>query len=414
METSETTVKRGIVHLRLLNFRSIAAADIALAPLTIFVGPNASGKSNIIRGLRFLRDALTIQLNTALDQEGGIYSVRRRTFQQREMRHARPADLPNLGVSARLIETTGDRVREAEYGFELSSPGRSSYKVNRERCVVRTHNGSKNHRTNQFDRHGNKTQTDLPTLPRLSSDRLLLPLLTSIESFAWVYDALSEVQTHAMSPNVLREPQKPGSSQRLEADGRNLASVIKQIRKSDPLRYERILELLNVAIPGHPRVNEKRQGDKLGLSFIQESGKLGRLTFDAFEMSDGTLRLLAILAAIFQQPSPLIIAIEEPEATIHPGAMGVLLDIFKARRDQSQVLITTHSPDILEDKDLSPDFIRLVDWQDGVTTIAPVGQAARESVEEGLMLAGELLRSNALRPDHLPSFSPSVELFPEW
>jgi hypothetical protein len=93
----------------------------------------------------------------------------------------------------------------------------------------------------------------------------------------------------------------------------------------------------------------------------------------------------------------------------------VLLDMFKTNQDRAQILITTHSPDILDDKDLSPSAIRLVNWQNGVSTISEVGRAATESVKEGLMSAGELLRANALRPERQPiQPETAIDLFPEW
>jgi predicted ATPase len=118
-------------------------------------------------------------------------------------------------------------------------------------------------------------------------------------------------------------------------------------------------------------------------------------------MSDGTLRALGLLAAVFQRPSPALLAIEEPEATIHPGALGAVLDLLKGATKRMQVVITTHSPEILDQKWIRDGQIRVVDWSEGATRVAALSEASRRAIQEHLMGAGELLRSNALDPQPL-------------
>ena len=65
-------------------------------------------------------------------------------------------------------------------------------------------------------------------------------------------------------------------------------------------------------------------------------------------MSDGTLRAIALITAIFQIPKPPVVVIEEPELTMHPGALGAILDLLQLASERMQVVVTTHSPDILD------------------------------------------------------------------
>ena len=115
-------------------------------------------------------------------------------------------------------------------------------------------------------------------------------------------------------------------------------------------------------------------------------------------MSDGTLRAIGLLAAVFQRPTPSLVAIEEPEATIHPGALGSILDLLRHASKSMQVVITTHSPELLDAKWITDRHLRIVEWADGATRIRPVSDATREAIQSHLMGAGELLRSNALEP----------------
>ena len=118
-------------------------------------------------------------------------------------------------------------------------------------------------------------------------------------------------------------------------------------------------------------------------------------------MSDGTLRVLTLLIAVSQQPPPSLIVIEESEVTIHihPGALDALLDALRIAGPSMQVVMTTHSPDILDAKWIEDQHIRIASWVAGISQIRPVSPAVRETLREHLMGAGELLRANALWPD---------------
>jgi len=105
--------------------------------------------------------------------------------------------------------------------------------------------------------------------------------------------------------------------------------------------------------------------------------------------------------AVFQKPSPSILVIEEPEATIHPGALGAVLDLIRKAAKTMQVVVTTHSPELLDAKWITDANLRIVSWQEGASHLLPPSEATREAMRQHLMGAGELLRSNALHPDEL-------------
>ena len=115
-------------------------------------------------------------------------------------------------------------------------------------------------------------------------------------------------------------------------------------------------------------------------------------------MSDGTLRVLGLLTAVYQRPAPSLLVIEEPEATMHPGALGAILDVVRHAGRTTQVVVTTHSPDVLDADWIRAGHLRIATWDRGVTRISRISRAARNALAEHLMGAGELLRSNALTP----------------
>lgn len=92
-------------------------------------------------------------------------------------------------------------------------------------------------------------------------------------------------------------------------------------------------------MPGTVDVRPKRHGNKLTLEFKQERAGAEPVKFEAFRMSDGTLRVLGLITAVFQRPTPSLVVIEEPEASIHPGALGSILDLLRLARESMQVVV---------------------------------------------------------------------------
>ena len=117
----------------------------------------------------------------------------------------------------------------------------------------------------------------------------------------------------------------------------------------------------------------------------------------AAQESDGTLRLAGILTALFQQPSPTLLGFEEPELAIHPGALPVLYDFLAEGSVRSQILLTTHSPDLLDL--LALDDVRVVERQRGATTVARVEPRQRDLVKKRLLSSSEILHAEGLQPE---------------
>ena len=93
--------------------------------------------------------------------------------------------------------------------------------------------------------------------------------------------------------------------------------------------------------------------------------------------------------------------------TIHPGALGAVLDLLRHASRNMQVVITTHSPELLDAKWIGERHLRVVVWRDGASRALRPSEASRQALREHLMGAGELLRANALEPEEL--FDPDME-----
>ncbi|HYX23406.1 MAG TPA: AAA family ATPase [Thermoanaerobaculia bacterium] len=187
-------------------------------------------------------------------------------------------------------------------------------------------------------------------------------------------------------------------------DGGNLASVLAQLSAHSPATKKRIEEYLSRVVSGLVGVDAKSVGPKGILVFRQNVNSGTSWGFLAANMSDGTLRALGILVALFQSANghagqvPLV-GIEEPELELHPAAAGVLLDALREGSASTQVLITSHSPDLLDDPKIPRESILAVVADQGLTQIGPLDEVGASALRDRLYTPGELLRLNQLTPD---------------
>ena len=382
-------------------FRSFPAASIELDNPTFLVGQNGAGKSNLADLFAFLAEAMTSPLPAVFDRRRGIGAVGYRNVITRAF---------NLGLKVELENVNPD-TRRAVYAFELGPAGSRGFEVVREQCAVELTDGSRN----WFDRVGDEFGSSADSLkPVLDASALALPLIAGDKRFYWVLRFLTKMRAYRIEPAVLRETQDPSGGTRLHPDGSNTASVLRDIERESPGDWQKIRALLESVAPGTIDVRPTRQGDKLSLEFEQKAASSRRVKFSAFNMSDGTLRALGLFAAVFQRPRPSVLVIEEPEATMHPGALGAVLDLLRHAARFMQVVVTTHSPDVLDASWIEDRHLRMVGWEDGASHVAPVAEASRAALRERLMGAGELLRSNALAGAARSTFEPhEITLFEE-
>jgi predicted ATPase len=369
------------VHIR--NYKSIGQAVVRLENFTVLVGPNGSGKSNFADALAFVQQCLSDSIELAFKGRGGIGAVRRRSG-------GHPT---HIGI--RVIIDLSSTVT-ADYSFEIAAKTQERFRVARERCVISHLLGP----THRFLVQNGEFQEEITGIrPRVSSDRLALFAASATEEFRPVYDFLTSMRFYSISPERLREWQEPDPGNYLNVNGSNAAAVLKRLRDEDLSSYKRLCRMLSRVVSGLESVEYRPIGQMETLQFKQDVGLKDPWTFDALNMSDGTLRMLGLLLAVYQPEKPSLIVVEEPEATVHPAAAEVITSVLIDAAKRTQVVITTHSPDILEYKGLSDEQIRVVTKDKGHTLIAPISAAARTAIRKDLYTAGELLRTNELNPD---------------
>jgi predicted ATPase len=381
---------RFLTRVAIRNYKSIAYCDVRLPQLAFFVGPNGSGKSNFLDALRFVSDAVRTSLDHAIRDRGGIQEVRRRSG-------GHPT---HFGMR---FEFSLNSAAVGSYAFRIAARPRAAYEIQQEECVV--HAIEPFGEEAYFRVKNGVVDVSAKVAPPAQKDRLYLVNAAGLPEFRAVYDAFSAMGFYNLNPNQIREPRSPDPGQLLLRDGSNLPSVLASLTREAPKVKERIEEYLAKVVPGIRRVDVKAIGPMETLEFRQfVPGSRDPWRFPAASMSDGTLRALGILVALFQRASHRdrlvsLVGIEEPEVALHPAAAGVLFDALVEAAEESQVLITSHSPDLLDDERLGTDEVFAVVSESGVTRMGHLDKVGLTALRDHLYTAGELLRLNQLIPD---------------
>lgn len=374
--------------VRIRNFRSIADADISLGPLTVLVGRNGAGKSSFVDAIHFVRDAVHIGLEHALMTRKGISAVRR-------WAPRKPYDF-EIGVQ---IE---DRSLWADYSFTIASGKQGTFRVKREICSVGSSSKSVDEGYEIKDGKLVSFTGEAGDLLERRVKRAVDNNTLALSGLSFFSRRLSQLKFclngrfYNIFPNVLREPQKPSDESPLKDHGENLSTILKTLHKS-PRSRRSILAALTRVVDGVTDFRVREVGGFLVTELRHGEGELAPW-FELSQESDGTLRLLGILAALYQQPSlsrRWMVAIEEPENSIHPGALAVLADEFDEAAARHQVLLTTQSPDLISR--FSAEQLRVVERTGGITSIGTLHETQRAAIEQELFTAGDLLRIEGLR-----------------
>lgn len=368
--------------LSIRNFRSIAKAQLRLGDLTILVGPNGAGKSNILDALRFVSEALSVTPMHALTLRGGVGAVRRKGLRGH----------PNHFTIRLEIELPEGQF--AKYAFTVGALPKGEFKITREKCVI---HGLRALEMLEFDIEDGEFKTAPPGVePRVSRDRLALTIVSAKPGFRPLYDFLTAMRFYNLVPELMRKPQDPDPGAVLYRDGANAAAVIRELRGANGELRE-VWEFLRQVVPGITEVEHHQSGTQETLLFKQDVGdSKQQLTFLPGNVSDGTLRVLGVLLSVYQRSRPSILGIEEPESTVHPAAAQVLFDAIRHGTRSSQVLITTHSPELVEQKEVKIDQLRAVQMIKGETIVTELDAISRQSIIEQLCTPGDLLRNGMM------------------
>lgn len=391
-----------ITHVRIANYRSLRALDVKLGPLTVLVGPNGSGKSTFVDALEFLAEALATTPAQALEKRGGMSSVCSRV----------PAETNRFAIWVEARVRGGplpEQLATAHYGFELAvndQPGQRPFVIEREECRLEWMTAGvdgKSYTVRRGKVEQQRPNVGLPA-PRIEADRLYLPTASAHPSLALLYNLLTKMAFYNFETTKIRAIQPGSVGEVLGRKGEHLGSVLGHLEESRPKAKQRVDEYLAAIVCDLQSVHRRYEGMYMTVEMQAGTGsRRSPVRFTANEMSDGTLRSAALLAALFQ-PWALegripLVAIEEPEVTLHPAAAGVLFDAILEASAWVQVVATSHSADLLDRDDFPTDAIRAVTSDHGRAVIGSIAGPSLQTLRASLFTPGELLRGGQVTPD---------------
>ena len=357
-----------IKRIQLKNWKNFGDVYAECGKRVFIIGPNASGKSNFLDALRFLRDVAQDGLSKAVATRGGMKAVRylcaRKAF--------------DVSIAVNLDDMW-------EYELSFSSDRNGEPRITKENVHL-TESGKKTHLLMRPNTEDKKDEMRLT--------QTALQQVNVNKEFRAIADFFSSIQYRHILPQLVRDPQNFSPSPRKnDPYGRDLVSQIWNTpQKTRDARLKKINEALTIAVPQLSNLSVE-QDKSTGLPHLKVNYEHWR-TYGAYQneaaFSDGTLRLLTMLWSIFDATGPLLL--EEPELSLHEEIIRQLPGIF-ARLDRTrkkairQLFVTTHAEAMLSIPGIGAnEVLRLEQAAEG-TIIRTADEQDIQLMKEGLSAA---------------------------
>ena len=337
-----------LTSLRIQNFRSIRDASVKLGQVNLFIGPNNSGKSNFLKGIELLGEIITEHPNEVNFTESEFYRLITRS---KDILNEKIASL-NFEFRFRSLKNQEDFTSKVSFSnttnnrsqLEITSP--QSISINRG-PISTTHSSGE-----------------------------LLPMMSSIRAL------FHRTKRYHPDPTKFSRRTKPSYEFDLTSNGSNLVSFLFNISQSYGNEFEALLidfracirNLVRISTPPDPESN-----GYIKLKFFDKNN----IDFWAEEVSEGVLYFLALLCIVHQPNPPRLLLLEEPEKGIHPRRIKEVMDfIFElAQLRDIQIILTSHSPYVVDYFADIPECISVFDRENGETVIRNAGDLINETNE---------------------------------
>lgn len=338
-----------VSRIAIANYRSLRKLELSLDAVTVLVGPNGCGKTNLYRALELIQAAATGNLGRHFAAEGGIAGMTWAGFAKRR------DEIREVRIN---VEVAFDRY---VYAFSCGVPTPKGYGVPaqaslfsldpevKEESLAVAIDGRKKpvplytrkgHHVSLRDENGSWQTLSDPLDPTESFlvqlvDPQRYPELAVARHALASWRFYHQFRTDPGSP--LRQPADAVRSPVLSHDGANLAATVQTIIEMG--EAEALQAAITTAFPGcHFGI---QPGERHRLALAWQRPDLTR-SLTASELSDGTLRFIALAAALLTPRPPALLVLNEPEAGLHPDVIPALADLIANAATRGQVVVTTH------------------------------------------------------------------------
>lgn len=373
------------IHLE--NWRNFTRVDASLQQRMFLIGPNASGKSNLLDVFRFLRDLVRVGggLEKAVEDRGGV---------------------------SRLRSLAARRYPEIIIDVEIEDNDEIAWRY---RIGIAQDNNSRPFLKEEKIWKANTLLLDRPD-KRDNEDRELLrqthlEQINSNRSFREIADFFNTIRYYHIVPQLIRDPERSVGKKFDPFGGDFLEQIASSPKKTQESRLRRIQNALRVAVPQLQELSQFK--DDRGVPHLRAKydhwRSKGAWQTEA-DFSDGTLRLMGLLWALLDGTGPLIL--EEPELSLHGEVAShipqMMASIQKSQRKQArQILVSTHSSDLLRDEGIAPDEVLLLRPTPGGTTV----EVSKDIIEIRPLLEAGLPLADAVLPHTRPPRSEQLSFF---
>lgn len=369
----------------LKNWKNFIQVEADIRDRLFLVGPNASGKSNLLDAFRFLRDLASTGggFQEAVEWRSGVSAIRCLAARRN----------PDVEISVTLQDGQGQSTWEYELAF---------HQDNQRRPLVRREKVLRNGDV-VLIRPGPEDESDPQQLTQTHLEQVNVN-----RTFREVANFFATIRYMHIVPQLVRDPDRSVGRTNDPWGGDFLEQVARTPERTQKSRLRRIQEALQVAVPQLQEIQLWR--DSRGTPHLRGKYQHWRpqgawQTEEQF--SDGTLRLMGLLWVALDKEGPLLL--EEPELSLHPEIVGVVPQMLARmqRRTGRQIFLSTHSPDLLRDEGIGLDEVLLL--QPGAEGTELTTAASHEDIKD--LLRGGLSLADAVIPKTRPSQAVQLTLF---
>ena len=363
-----------LTHLTLKNWRNFKQADFDLRDRMFVIGPNASGKSNLLDALRFLRQIASAGggFQDAVASRSGMAWVR--CLAARNFNHG--------FVTIRIAVGDDDVPRRWTYEVAFTAEQRGRHRPILKREIVRRDDETVISRPTSADRDDPERMTQTH-LEQVNANRGFRPISDFLRSIRYLH----------LVPHLIRDPERAGGRTDDPYGSDLLLRIARTPERTRAKRLQRISGALQAAVPQLDRLELVQ--DEIGRWHLEaryEHWRPQPAVQDERSFSDGTLRFIGLLWSLLdvrRNGGPVLL--EEPELSLHTSVVRQLPSIFSRIRAAGgpQVLLTTHSTQVLEDPGLGVDEVVVLRPGNEGTEAEPASgvRDVRQLLNAGLGLA---------------------------
>jgi predicted ATPase len=373
-----------LTHVHLENWRNFAFVDVDVQQRVFLIGPNASGKSNLLDVFRFLHDIVAVG--------GGFQEAVRRRGGVSRLRCLSARRYSDIVVRVRIGD---DAASLWEYELRFTQDNRQRPVIKRERVV--------SDGTEILNRPVDQDRADTERLTQTYLEQVYVN-----QSYREVADFFAAVRYLHIVPQLVREPDRFIGRSSDPFGGDFLEQIARTPEPTQNARLRRIRDALRVAVPQLKELElwrDNRGVPHLRGKYVHWRPQGAWQTEDQF--SDGTLRLMGLMWAVLDGTGPLLL--EEPELSLHPEVIRFVPQMFSRIQHRSgrQVIVSTHSPDLLKDEGIGLNEVLLLEPGNEGTVVNPASNVRQ--IKE--LLEGGLSLPEAVMPHTRPAKVQQLALF---